>query len=109
MLPWEWKTVWLLWVCMGLGLAAAGLILSPADTHTPNHWEHGLAEKRAELAFCIIQNAQGSCLGSCQPEERKRPVCWQVSSTMCTEAQSLGNLGPAQGNKWGLFYPRTGH
>lgn len=26
---------WLLWVCMGLGLAAAGLILSPEDTHTP--------------------------------------------------------------------------
>lgn len=94
------ETVWLLWVCTGLGLAAAGLILSPEDTHTPNHWEHGLAGRRAELAFCVRKMLSAAAWVLVRLKKEKDLLAGNFPQ------QCAGALLKAVSG--GLFYPRTG-
>lgn len=85
-----------------------GLLLDyPASRRHPHILTTGnmawaSAGRRPELPFCVTQmaHATASVLPvSCQVEEGKRPVCWQLLPTTHNEAQSPGNLGPAQGSK----------
>lgn len=99
------ETVWFLWVYTGLCLGCCWTY--PVSRRHPHSLTTGnrvpaLAGRRAELTFCVIQMLHAATWDlavSCQVEERKRPVFWQLPATTCTEAQSLGNLGPAQGRK----------